>query len=397
MQEVEKLFRQAFGAASAAGAKAPGRLELLGNHTDYNQGFVMALAVDRFISFAASPRADRRVTLVSGAFPERVSFGIDAIAKDPAAPWADYVKGLLKELRDRGAPLGGFDAAIHSTIPLGGGLSSSAALLVSTALAVRKLFPYRLLAGGSSEPLEGGPEGQLPTLDDAEKLELAKLCQAAENKFVGVQCGLLDHVCSLFGQADHTVLIDFLELTVASTPFSHDLAIVVCPSGVKHELVGGEYNERRALCEAAARKMGVTSLRHVTLAGLEASRTKLSEREYGCAAHVVGENDRVQRGAALLRRGELRDFGQLLYRSHRSSRELFWNSCPELDTLVELAAQQRGCVGARLTGGGFGGATLNLVERQHVDGFQRHMITGYRQRTGRELDPLVCQAVDGAG
>jgi galactokinase len=376
--------------------RAPGRVELLGNHTDYNQGLVMALAVDKHITLASAPRQDDQVELVSDAFPGATRFPLARLEKDPSAPWADYVKGVLCQLRDRGVPLRGFNAAITSTIPLGGGLSSSAALLVATALLVRKLSPYALDANGQAAPAPPPSGGGLPPMNTAEKLALAKLGQAAENQFVGVNCGLLDHLSSLFGVADHVILLDCQSLEVDHTPFAADLAVVICHSGVRHALVAGEYNDRRRTCEAAARKLGVPSLRAVTLADLDRQRHELTPHEHECALHVVGENDRVARGATLLRSGNLAGFGPLLYQSHDSSRLNFHNSCPELDILVDLARQEPDCLGARLTGGGFGGATLNLVRSDAVEGFRTRMAEGYTKATNRRLDSWVCRVVNGA-
>jgi galactokinase len=396
MLEAATAFQRHFGTVPTQMVRAPGRLEVLGNHTDYNEGLVMALAVDKYVALAGAPRDDDQVEVVSTAFPGAVRFALAGIAKDASAPWADYLKGVLLELRGRDVPLRGFNVAIHSTIPLGAGLSSSAALLVSTALLVRKFAPYALAPDGAGTALPRWSDGELPGLGSAEKLALAKLCQAAENRFVGVNCGLLDHLSSLFGRADQVILIDCRDLTVDHTPLHPDLAAVVCHSGVRHALVGGEYNDRRRSCEAAARALGVPSLRHVSLEGLAAGRAKLSPHEHECALHVVGENDRVTRGAARLRAGEFDAFGQLLFQSHESSRLNFHNSCAALDVLVELAKGQPGCLGARLTGGGFGGATLNLVRREAVEAFRGAMAAAYEAQTGQRLESWVCRAVDGA-
>ncbi|HNQ90719.1 MAG TPA: galactokinase family protein [Verrucomicrobiota bacterium] len=394
--ELTSRFQARFGRPPEALTRAPGRVELLGNHTDYNLGLIMALAVDKTVRLAAAPRADREVQFVSTAFPETAHFSLDRIEPDPAVPWADYAKGILRLLQERGARLGGFDLLLDSSIPLGGGLSSSAAMLVGTALTVRKLYPYRLTSDGVGTAPARGARGVLPPLDAAEKMILAHVCQAAENHFVGVKCGLLDYIVSLFGRAAQVVLIDCLNLSVDWTPLAADMAVVICHSGVKHALVAGEYNERRALCEAAAAALGVRALRFVNPADLEAGRAKLTDRQYGCALHVVGENDRVERGADLLRRGDLASFGELLRQSHESSRLHFLNSCPELDVLVELAWSHPACIGARLTGGGFGGATLNLVRPAAVEDFRRHMAEGYARRCQRPLESWACQVVNGA-
>jgi galactokinase len=394
--EVRKLFQSAFGFPPTVTVSAPGRLELLGNHTDYNQGLVLALAVDRFIWMAVSPRRDGRVELVSSAFPERETFSAHEIPGRAAAHWADYVKGVLSELRKRQIHFGGFSAAIHSSIPLGAGLSSSAALEVATALAVRELFPYTLRLGRAATPPKRRGDGALPPLSAAEKLELAKVGQAAESNYVGVKCGLLDQISSLFGKAFHAIEIDCQSLTVEHVPMIGEVAIVVCDTGVKHALVGGEYNALREHCESAARALGARALRSVDPPYLAVTRSKLNEREYQCAYHISGEIQRVVYGARALRDGDFAQFGQYMFQSHESSRDFFHNSCAELDLMVELARAQPSCLGARLTGGGFGGATINLVQRDQVAAFREAMTKGYHEATGQRTDPIVCQVVDGA-
>lgn len=396
MNELAAFFHRHFGAAPAHFIQAPGRVELLGNHTDYNQGLVMALAVDKYITLAVGPRDDGQIEIRDVGFPEVARFRLDTMEKDPAVAWANYPKGLLQQLQRRGIRFGGFNAAIHSTIPLGAGLSSSAAFLVATALAVRKLYPYTLTPTGAGEPPRPGSDGEIPPPGDAERMECAKVCQAAENQFVGVNCGLLDHLSSLFGRAWQVIEIDCLKLGVNWVPLHGELAIVVCHSGVKHALVGGEYNDRRRHCEAAARALGVSSLRLADLAMLEANRSRMERRDYECALHVVGENARVTEAATHLRADELERFGRLLFASHESSRVNFLNSCPELDALVGLARENPACLGARLTGGGFGGATINLVRRAHTEAFRDTMAAGYQRYSGKPLESWVCQVVDGA-
>jgi galactokinase len=371
-------------------------LELLGNHTDYNQGLVLALAIDKSIHIASSPRKDGRVELVSSAFPGREVFWCDQLEKNPAASWADYVKGVLGQLQERGGPFRGFNAAIHGTIPIGAGMSSSAALEVASALTVRQLYPYEVQAHGGAVPPQRDARGELPPLSTAEKLEVAKLCQAAENRFVGVNCGLLDQISSLFGKAGHAIQIDCRDLTIELMPMVGEIAVIVCHSGVKRALVAGEYNALRQECEAAAKALGVKSLRLVESRQLAANHARLTERQYQCAYHIVGENQRVSWGARALLAGDLEQFGQYLFQSHESSRDFFKNSCPELDLLVDLARAHRGCLGARLTGGGFGGATINLVREQDQVHFQQTIARQYHDRTGHKLEPVVCRIVDGA-
>jgi len=353
MQAVQTLFKQHFGYAPTHVVQAPGRVELLGNHTDYNEGLVMSLAVDRYICIASAPRSDGKIALVSSAFPGKEEFSLSRIEKNAAAPWADYVKGVLLQLRAHGVCFTGFNAAIHSTLPIGAGLSSSGALEVATALTVRKLHPCKLTDTGTAPPPRRNAKGELPPLTAKEKLAISKLCQAAESQFAGVNCGVLDYVSSLFGKEHHVIELDCQQLTVELEPMVGDVAIIILNSGVKHELAAGEYNELRRHCESAARTIGVKSLRAVDAHRLAANRAKLSERDYQCAYHIVGENQRVIFGGRALRNGDLEQFGQYLYQSHESSRDFFKNSCPELDLLVELARAQPGCLGARLTGDPF--------------------------------------------
>src|SRR3989454_7075977 len=372
MTDVKDLFKRHFGYTPTHTVRAPGRLELLGNHTDYNEGLVMSLTVDKYIHMASAPRLDGKIELVSAAYPERDLFWMSDLKKNPAAQWADYVKGVLDQLRKRGANLSGFNASISGDIPMGAGMSSSAALEVATALSVRRLFPFSLGETGATVPPKRDARGELPPLEATERLYFAKLCQAAENEFVGVQSGLLDQISSLFGKAWHVMSIDFRFLTVERQPLIGE-AIIVCNSGVKHALVGGEYNELRQNCESAARKLGAKSLRSVEPKFLAANKSRLTPREYECAHHVVGEIQRVVFAERALRNDDHRQFGQFMFQSHESSRDFLKNSTRELDLLVELARAHPACLGARLTGGGFGGATINLLAHHKAESFMEHM------------------------
>lgn len=378
--------------------QAPGRVELLGNHTDYNEGLVLAVAVDRFLQMAISPRDDGRIELVSSAFPQqREKFWISDLAPNPAAPWTGYVKGVLAGLRRQGAHFGGFNAAIHTTLPPGAGLASSAALCVATALAIRELHPYRLTETGTSRPPRRDSRDRLPELSAKEKLYLARICQQAERDFAGVHCGLLDPLSILHGREFHALEMDFKHHTVEPMPLVGEIALVLCHTGVPHALADGEYNLRRELCAGAARKLGLKSLRSVDSSLLAENRKSLTAREHDCAFHVMSENHRVVFAGRALREGDLMQFGQYLFQSHESSRDLFQNSTPELDLLVELARAHPACLGARLTGGGFGGATLNLVAWARADDFAKTMKAQYEARSGRPLLWFRCRVVDGAG
>jgi galactokinase len=394
--EAAALFKNKFGRSPTYVVRAPGRLELIGNHTDYNQGLVMSLAVDKYIDIASAPRLDGKITLASAAFPDSETFSVSDIVKNPAAPWANYVKGVLLELRRRGVGFSGFDAAIDGNLPIGAGMSSSAALEVATALTVRQLYPYTVTDTGSTSPPARDDRGHLPAIKPDERLALARLCQAAENKFVGVQCGLLDQISSLYGKAFHAIMIDCQQLSVERVPMIGEVAVVVCNSGVKHALIGGEYNELRQQCEAAATALGVPALRAVDAAMLKANQAKLTPRQFECAWHIVGENYRVLHGDKALRAGDFAQFGHFMFQSHESSRDSFKNSAPPLDLLVEIARRHPAIYGARLTGGGFGGATINLVKRDSTELFIDYMAAEYAQRSGVTIQPMLCQVVDGA-
>ena len=393
---VKDLFREHFGHTPPHAVLAPGRLEVLGNHTDYNEGIVLSVSVDKYVGIAASPRSDGKIELVSSAFPKRETFWMSELKHNPAAPWADYVKGVLVQLRKRGVHFSGFNAAIHNTLPIGTGMNSSAALEVASALILRQLFPFSLTESGASVPPPRDPRGQLPPLEAKEKMHLARLCQAAEIEFVGVHCGLLDPVSCLFGRAHQVMNIDCRFESVHHLPMPGE-TLVVCDSGVKHRLASGEYNLLREHCESAARALNAKSLRSLELSALKKCRGNLNQRQYECAYHVVSEIQRVVHAEKSLCEDDHLQFGQYLFLSHESSRDFLKNSCPELDLLVELARSHPGCLGARLTGGGFGGATINLVAHHQAEDFMRHMAATYEQRTGRKMQPVVCQIVDGAG
>ena len=396
MLEVQNLFKAKFFHTPTHVVSAPGRVELLGNHTDYNDGVVLSFAVDKHVQIASSPRIDGRVELVSSAFPEPENFFISELNKNPAAAWANYVKGVLQQLRKHHVHFSGFNAAVYGNLPMGAGLGSSAALEVATALTVREMHPHSLTDTGSTVPPKRDRRGRLRALKPAERLATARLCQKAENHFVGVNSGLLDQLSSLSGKKFHAMLIDCQRFSVEPVPMIGEICLVLCDSGVKHALVGGDYNEIRTQCEAAAKAIGVKTLRLVDAKMLAANKTKLTERQYECAYHVTREIQRVYYGEQALQRDEFALFGEYMFQSHESSRDFLKNSTPELDLLVELAREHPATLGARLTGGGFGGATINLVRRKGVEVFMEFMALHYEKRTGRKMKPMLCQVVDGA-
>jgi len=254
------------------------------------------------------------------------------------------------------------------------------------------MYPFVLTDSGSMRLNEASHPP-----DFKERILLAKLCRDAENQFVGGQCGLLDPLSSIFGRANQAICIDCLHETVEHFPFIGEVAVIICNSGVTHHLNDGSYNQLRDYCRNAAKKLQVTSLRKMDLSTLKKRKGNLFHREYDCALHVVSEIQRVIFGEKALEEGNLEQFGQYMLQSHESSRDLFRNSCRELDTLVALARNKNGCYGARLTGGGFGGATINLVERKHLGDFMDGMAQDYQHAVGFDPDPQIIQIVEGAG
>jgi len=323
---------------------APGRAELLGNHTDYNEGYVLALAVDRGTTITGSARTDRKIEIHSSELGTTETVALDQLAAERVSPWSRYTLGVVDQFRRNDLPVEGFQAEITGNLPLGAGLSSSASLENATVLFLAKLFGAKL-----------------------DPMQMARIAQKAEHDFVGVRCGLLDQITSLMSKAHHTTFIDCRTMEVDCVPLDGKVSVIIANSGVKHALVGGEYNERRSDCEAAAHALGVTALRDASTAMLKAHQSEMADRIFHRALHITGENERVLEGSKALRQGDIARFGQLMFASHESSRVNFENSCPELDQLVETARKTPGVYGARLSGGGFGGATINLVEAGHEE------------------------------
>ena len=340
--------------------QAPGRVNLIGEHTDYNQGFVMPMAIDRFTRVSIAPREDGKLVLTS--LGERIE--LDELVKRDH--WSDYVAGVAWVLRSEGVPLHGADLQIEGNVPVGAGLSSSASVEVAAGLA------FLALSGLA-----------LPRPD------LAVLCQRAENEFVGMRCGVMDQFISCCGEAGKALLLDCRDLSYRLLPIPAGVRVVIANSMVKHALAGGEYNQRRAECEEGCRRLGVTSLRDASdlspLSGVVLKRCR----------HVVSENQRVLDAGRALESGDLAGFGRLMHESHASLRDDFEVSCPEVDRLVELATDFPGVYGSRMTGGGFGGCTVSLVEAGAVASFAAHLKQGYpsveiydcvASEGGREVD-----------
>lgn len=388
------LFKQTFGHAPTHLVKAPARLELLGSHAEWNDGLALAVAIDRHLCLASAPRTDGRIEAVTSAYPQRELFWLSQFTDNPDVPWTGLLKTALRALRERGVHFGGFNAAVHSEIPPGAGFGSSGALLAATALTVRQLYPHRLTESGAVVRRLGRERMPVPT--DLERLRMAQLCRRAGEGVVGDAGGTLDAVTSLCGEAFCAVLVDAQHGTVEALPLIGEFAVVVCDTGRLSPVVEARSAALRYHCAAAARTLGVKSLRAVDPPQLKAARHRLTARQHACAYHVLGENQRVVAAERALRGGELEQFGQFLFQSHESAREFFQNSSPEMDLLVELARAHPACLGARLSGHGFGGHTVNLVLWNEVSEFCERLEAGYAKSTGRKLQTMRCRVVDGA-
>jgi galactokinase len=350
-----------------ASGYAPGRVELLGNHTDYNQGVVLAAAIDRGLTVAGIRRDDDEIKLSSQLIDDPITTSLSQLHPLTKSRWANYALGVVAQFRAAGYQIGGFAAEVSGDLPAGAGLSSSAAFEVATAGFLMALHDLRL-----------------------DPREVARLCRRAENDFVGVQSGLLDQLTSVFGRADHLVFLDCQSEEIRAIPFPTDAVMVVAQSRGKHDLLESLYNKRRDECAAAARALGVASLREVTPAELERAGPKLDRVLRRRAAHIVGENERVFRAVEILRsRGSQVEFGALMNASHESSRTNFENSTADLDRLVQMARSVPGVFGSRLTGGGFGGGTVTLVKSAYAADVVAHL-------RSHATAVFVCRAAHGA-
>jgi len=372
-------FRAVYGVEPEIVAYAPGRVEILGNHTDYNEGYVFSTAINFGTYFAVAGRTDGVTRVTAGDVMETVEFIVSSPEPSRMHAWSNYVKGVQAGINALTPIDKGVDAMFLGNIPLGAGLSSSAALEISAGLALSKHYGVAI-----------------------DRLGLAKIGQQAEHRFAGVNCGIMDQVSSLFGQKDALVLSDFRTLDVQTVPLEACLCFLICNTSVKHALVDGAYNERREGCERATRHFAavlehpVKALRDVTWAEWKAHKGGLDDVAARRAAHIIGENERVLSGADLLRNKDFEGFGRLMFESHDSSRRFFENSCPELDALVDAAQAIPGVLGARLTGGGFGGSVVVLARADDVEEIGTALRSVYARKFGARCDTRVITCSEGA-
>ena len=365
MIDLKRRFKELFGAWPRI-FRAPGRVNLIGEHTDYNDGFVMPVAIHLSTWVAIAPRLDRKLVVHSESFSETLVLG-DVVGNS----WSRYVLGVVRMLERMGCALSGANLLIHTNLPIGAGLSSSAALEVAVGYALLSLSGMAL-----------------------ELTDLARACQRAEHEFAGVRCGMMDQMIACHGRAQHALLLDTRSLGYELLPLPDDVSVVVSNTMVKHNLATTKYNTRRSECETAAHALG-RSLRDVAPPDLEKSGMGFTENIYRRVRHVVTENFRVQCAAVALKNKNIDEFGRLMYQSHRSLRDDYEVSCRELDIMVEIASNLDGVVGARMTGAGFGGCTVNLVCRDRVEDFLLVLNGRYEQATGLRPEVYVCAAGSG--
>ena len=376
-----ETFHSRFGRPASSVVAAPGRVNLIGEHTDYNNGFVLPMAIDRYVVMAADLADASQTNSVARVYSRLVDQQQDILLcgkPDDAHPtWAKYVRGTIDSMASEGIRTKRFDAVIESNVPLGGGLSSSATLEVATATLLEAM------TGQSIDPIAK-----------------ALACQRAEHEAVGVPCGIMDQFSSTLCQADHLMLLDCCDRHVEMIPMTDpDVTVLVINSNVKHELTGGEYAERRRQCESAAQALGIESLRDVTNMQLEQSKSRLDNTLYRRARHVVSEIERTVEAADAIRDGQWQLVGGLMYASHRSLQDDYEVSCQELDALVGLAqalGTERGVIGSRMTGGGFGGCTVTLVRADVVEDVTSHITTRYQAETGITATAFTTRPARGA-
>lgn len=372
------VFQATFGRPPHVVASAPGRVNLIGEHTDYNDGFVLPAAIDRFVAAAAAARSDGKLVMFSDNLGTTESAPVDDLRAGSGAPWAAYLKGVAALMRTAGVRMDGADLCVTGDVPREAGLSSSAALELATAFALRTLFAASISA-----------------------MDMVFLCQRAEHEFAGVRCGIMDQYVSCFGREGHALFIDCRSLDSKPVRLPHALRLVVLHTGVGRGLGASEYNLRREQCAGAVAALStglpqIRALRDVSPAQLDARASSLNPLLLRRARHVITENDRVGRAVEALHNLQLDELGKLMYDSHHSLRTDYEVSCDELDAMVDICARCDGVVGARMTGGGFGGSAICLAREDAVPGLAAHVEREYPARTGKKPTVSVCTAVSGA-
>jgi galactokinase len=374
------LFTEVYGQPPRWIAAAPGRVNVIGEHTDYNDGFVLPMAIERYTVIAAAPAKKAGHATLRSSEKDGKALAIDL--GQPLKPfakgtWANYPAGVIAGFLARGVTFPGFDALVHSTVPLGGGLSSSAALEVATATLLETITGKKL-----------------------DPVDKALLCQQAEHQYAGVPCGIMDQFISVMGRKDHLLLLDCRSRKTELVPMRDpSVSLLIVNTNVKHELGSGQYAMRRAQCEAAAKILGLTSLRDATAAALLKAKDRMEEVVFRRARHVIGEIERTPKAARLLGASDWSAAGQLMYASHASLRDDYEVSCAELDAVVEIArsiGENGGIFGCRMTGGGFGGCAVALVKTDAVDAISKRIGADYRQKTGIEATLFVSRPAAGA-
>jgi galactokinase len=392
MQDAVALFRRHFNYPPVHVVRAPATVVLLGEAACYSEGLAVCAAVNKYVTIASAPRTDGKIELICTGRPDRELFWMSELKRNPQASWADPIKAILHHLRKRGANFTGFNAAVHSELSPMSDSSDLATLEVATALTIRQLHPFRLTETATTIPPKRTSKGELPPLDSTEKLCVSRLCQEAEQQFLGTRSGALPSICSLFGKAWHVVNVDLRFATVQHAPMIGE-AVILCDAPVQDAPTTQVDNDLREVCDSAARKLGAKTLRSVELKFLEANKGKLTEREHECARHVIGEVQLAVFAERALEEEDHRQFGQFMFQSHESSRTELRNTRPEAELLVELARAHPGCLGACSKGTG----SINLVAYHQAEKFMDYMSRGHDAQGGPKLQSVVCQIVDGAG
>lgn len=383
IDQITNTYKEKFGHAPAHIARAPGRVNLLGEHVDYNDGFVLPAAIDRATYIAFSPTDAPHSTLVAADFDQQASFSAETITTKtqpdatPMPEWALYPAGVMWALKEEGLSTPSMNAVFASDVPRGSGLSSSASVEIAFAIAWQTLGGWTLPA-----------------------MQRALLGQKAENKYVGVNCGIMDQFASACGVENKLLLLDCRSLEWKTVPLPDHVSIVIADTTVRRKLTSGEYNKRRDACEEAVRLLKqdlpkINSLRDVSLEDFNRLAHTLPDEVERRARHVVEEIGRSNQAEALLEAGDIQNFGRLMNECHASLRDLYEVSCPELNVMVNIAQPLKGCYGARLTGAGFGGCTVNLVSKNHVETFAQSLAAGYEAETGLRPEIYISQASNG--